>query len=123
MRRVSYEDEKGRMWMVDLPENVPDSDASMGLHVGPPPLESLGLPEDIEIELHNQLFHRGLLTARDLKKRRGEIISALIHSLGVTGRAIIALYLDPPEQPASQPKKEAKPSKKRRTGKSTGGGK
>ena len=119
MRQVSYEDDEGRFWMVSLPEGVPDSDASMGIPVGPPPLESLGLPEDIEIALHNQLFHRGLLTAKDLKKRRGEIISALIHSLSVTGRAILALYLDPPEQS----KKVAEPPKKRLTGKSARGGK
>lgn len=112
MRQVSYEDDKGRLWMVSLPDNVPDSDASMGIPIGPPPLESLGLPEDIEVALHNQLFHRGLLTAKDLKKRRGEIISALIHSLSVTGRAIMQLYLDPPE-------KEAEPPAKRQTGKST----
>jgi len=116
MRQVSYEDDKGRFWMVSLPEGVPDSDASMGIPVGPPPFESLGLPEDIEIELHNQLFHRGLLTAKDLKRRRGEIISALIHSLGVTGRDIIQLYLNPPE-------KEAEPPKKRRTGTRKRGGK
>lgn len=109
MRRISYEDEKGRFWMVELPDNVPDSDASMGLPIGPPPLESLGLPEDIEVELHNQLFHRGLLTTKDLSRRRGEIISALMHSLGVTGRAILALYQNPPE-------KKVEPSKKRRTG-------
>lgn len=127
MRRANYEDEKGRMWAVLLPDGVPDSDASMGIPIGPPSLESLfdseriGSPEEIEIQLHNQLFYRNLLTVKDAKLRRKEILAALMATFKVGAGAIVQLYLNPPEQSAPQSKKEAKPPTKRQTGRKQGG--
>jgi len=127
MRRASYEDAKGRMWAVDLPDGVPESDAPMGIPVGPPSLETLfdperiGTFEELEVALHNQLFRRNLLTAKDVKTRRREVLAALMSTFKVGVRDITRLYQQPPEQPAPQKKKEAKPPMKRQTGKGQGG--
>ena len=123
MREASYEDEQGRMFKVLLPDGVPDSDAAMGLPIGPPSLETLfdpnriGTFEELEVNLHNQLFRRNLLTAKDVKLRRSEVLAALISTFKVGVRDIVNLYLPPPEQPAPKPKKEAKPPARRQTGK------
>ena len=92
MREATYTDPEGRMWAVWLPEGVPDEQASEGIPRGPISLEPLGLPLDFEIRLHNQLFHRGLLTATDVRKRRTEVQAALMAALKVDAGRILALY-------------------------------
>lgn len=91
-RRASYTDESGRQWAVMLPDDKPDSDASMGIPVGPPSLEPLGLPEEIEVRLHNQLFDRGLLTQRDVKTRHSHVLGALMAALKVDIGRVCSLY-------------------------------
>jgi len=91
-RRVTYTDDAGRRWVVMLPEGKPDSDASMGIPVGPPSLEPLGLPEEIEVRLHNALVDRGLLTERDAKMRRSHLLGALQAALKVDIVRVAALY-------------------------------
>lgn len=92
MRSATYEDEKGRKWLVKIPETAPDSDASMGIVVGPPSLDSLGLPEHIAIKLHNGLFDRDLFTEQDVKQRKQEVIAALLHAIGADVRRVMNLY-------------------------------
>ncbi len=92
MRHASFQDAQGRKWAVLLPEGVPDEEASMGVHLGPPSLESLGLPEDVEIRLHNQLFERRLLTLADVKARRQHVFGALQATFGVDTGRIVALF-------------------------------
>mgnify|MGYP000865130357 CR=1 FL=1 len=58
LREASYTDDFGRKWAVLLPDRLPDDAAPMGLPLGPQSLESLGLPLDIEVALHNALFER-----------------------------------------------------------------
>ncbi len=89
--RVTYEDAEGRRWMVEVPFGQ-EGEAEMGIPVGPPDLSSLGLPEEMEIRLHNQLFHRGLLARRDLRGRGQEVFAAYQAALGVSTAAIMSLY-------------------------------
>jgi len=111
------------MWAVLLPDGVPDSDASMGIPIGPPSLEALFGPErigefeELEVRLHNQLFHRNLLTLKDAKLRRKEILAALMSTFKIGVGAIVQLYLNPKEETAPRLKKEAKPPTKRQAGK------
>ena len=93
MREVSYTDIKGRMWRVKLPDGVPDSDAPLGIPVGPPPLEELGLPEDIEIALHNQLFSRRIFTVKDIKRNRADALAAIQGALKLDVEKLHSLYL------------------------------
>ncbi len=91
-RRVTYTDDAGRRWTVLLPDDKPDSDAPMGIPVGPPSLESLELPEELEVRLHNALHDRGLLTARDIKVRRSHLTGALQSAFRVDIVRVAALY-------------------------------
>jgi hypothetical protein len=124
MRESSYIDPKGRKWAVLLPEGVPDSDASMGVHLGPPSLESLGLPEEQEVRLHNQLFNRRIYTKQDARKRRQDIIGALFATFKVDAQRIVDLYEEEksepiPQRPRRQPQVEKKVKAARRGGKKT----
>ena len=91
MVRSSYQDDEGRWWAVLVPPGH-EGEASMGIPIGPPDLESLGLPEAVEVRLHNQLFNRGLLTARDLKGRGQEVFAALQAAYRVDQASVTALY-------------------------------
>ena len=94
MREVSYTDHKGRMWMVRLPNGAPDSDAPLGIPIGPHSLEELGLSEELEVALHNQLFSRKIFTSRDVKAKRAEVILAIKGALKLDSEKIYALFLN-----------------------------
>lgn len=93
LRRTTFTDPDGRIKAVLLPEEVPDSEASRGVPIGPPDLSALGWPKDIEVRLHNELFYRGILTPTDALKRRGEIASAIQASLKLDTEAVVVQYL------------------------------
>lgn len=91
LRAVEWRDEDGRRWARGLPPQAPDSDARWGIPLGPPSLKALGLPAEVEIRLHNELYVRGLLTERDVRRRTHDIQAALMAALGVdTGRILTA---------------------------------
>lgn len=92
LRAIEYIDHDGRLWARGLPDDVPDSQAKVGVPLGPPPLTSLGLPKQIEIRLHNQLYNRHILTERDARTRFNEVRAALQAALGVDAAAILAVY-------------------------------
>lgn len=94
MRQASYEDSDGRKWAVWLPEDVPDSDASLGLPMGPPSLEGLGLPLELEVRLHNNLVAAGLLTWADVKRNRTGVVSAIRATLSPTTEQVLTLYYE-----------------------------
>lgn len=78
MREVEYKDPEGRLTLRLIPLNAPDSDAVYGIVIGPPPLAALELPHEIEVRLNNEFYHRGLLTERDLRKRRLDAAAAVM---------------------------------------------
>lgn len=92
MRQTSYTDTLGRHWAVLLPDGVPESDARMGLPLGPPPLDDLGLPEETAIRLHNQLFARSIFSLADAKRRREELTAALQAAYAADGERLIELF-------------------------------
>jgi len=67
MREVVYTDKQGRKFRRGLPDNAPDSDAKMGLDMGPPDLSALKLPVQVEVRLNNALFSRKIFTAKDAR--------------------------------------------------------
>ncbi|KKL52907.1 hypothetical protein LCGC14_2280770 [marine sediment metagenome] len=92
MRQVTHKDEMGRLWAVLIPDDAPDSESNRGMVIGPPPLDSLGLPLDAEIRLHNQLFHRGILAERDVDLMA--ITSAIIATFKIDAARVALLYTD-----------------------------
>ena len=98
MRKVSYTDRAGRQWATLLPDGIPDSDASTGLPLGPPSLEDLGLPKDIEVRLHNLLFERGIFTFKDAHHRGKELRVSLGVALRVNVNKLMEVYKTTAEQ-------------------------
>lgn len=109
-RIVTYTDAKGRMWAKNLPDSVPDSDAAMGFELGPPSLEPLGLPLDMEVRLHNELFARRLWTFADLKRRPVDVQGAIQSAFKVDAGRIFELYqrITPEPRPKRPEPKKAK---------------
>ena len=93
MKKVPWTDERGRMYLSRLENHEPDEDAPQGILVGPPDIvDVLGLPESIGTALHNQLFHRGLFTLRDVQKKPQVVVGALQKALNVDAQKIMQAY-------------------------------
>lgn len=91
-RRVEHKS-GGKKTLVDIPDNAPDSHARYGIVVGPQvDLTTLGLPSDVEVRLHNELYGRGIFTYGDAKRNRAEIVSALQSVFSVDAGRIVDLY-------------------------------
>lgn len=92
MRTLDYTDALGRHWRVQLPDDAGDDEVDLGVPVGPPDLEPLGLPEPLAIRLHNELWHRGILTKRDAQARSTELIAAWQAALKVDAMTLARLF-------------------------------
>lgn len=84
MKVITYTDERGRNYQVELPREAPDSDVHMGIFLGPPDVvDSLELPEPFATDLHNQLHRRGIMTLDDIKKNPNGLEGALKSALKI----------------------------------------
>lgn len=81
MKQVEYEAPDGRLYAVLIPEDAPDSAARMGIVVGPPELDSLSIPNELMVAVHNQLYHRKIFTYGDARRHRGDIQLAILTAL------------------------------------------
>lgn len=95
MREVTYTDREGRRWKRLLPDDEPDERARLGIPVGPPPLDRLNLPLDIEIRLHNELHDRGLFTDRDLRGRIDQLRDAVQAAIRIDAQRLHSCYVLP----------------------------
>lgn len=100
MKEVTYTDREGRRWRRLLPDNEPDSRASLGIPAGPPPLERLRLPLEIEIRLHNELHDRGMFAQSDLARRGDELRAAVQAALRLDVQKLQECYVLTPEPAA-----------------------
>ncbi len=92
MKQASYKDEQGRQFATWLPESADDGDAEIGIPLGPPSLEALHLPEELEIRLHNQLFARGIFTHAQAKANKLNVQGAMQAVLKLDVLHIIEIY-------------------------------
>lgn len=92
MREASWTDGDGRHHAVLLPDDVADSEAPKGIPLGPPPMTDLGLPAAVEIELHNQLFHRRIFTAADAARRTEEVRTCVMRAFRVSVHSVVAAF-------------------------------
>ena len=74
---VEYTDAEGLRTMRRVPADMYKEDWGMGILVGPPPLDTLGLPERIQTKLNNELVNRRLITYADVRKRPQDLFAAL----------------------------------------------
>jgi CRISPR/Cas system CMR-associated protein Cmr3 (group 5 of RAMP superfamily) len=91
-RDVVYKDSAGRKYLVQIPENAPDSHAKLGVRVGPPDLSELKLPLTLEVRLNNALFDRGLIKLSDVRRRHAELIAVWQAVLRVDSTVLRNLY-------------------------------
>jgi len=82
----------GKKYKAEVPADAPKNTWQFGLIKGPPDMSSLGLPPSIEVRLHNELFARGLITGRDVKKRAHDVQGALQAALKIDATTILNLY-------------------------------
>lgn len=94
MRRVKYEDARGFHFLMEMPDDAPDSDVKFGNPLGPPVLDGLDLPESLERRLNNELFARNLITFADVKRRHTDVLSALKSALSIDVERIMEAYKD-----------------------------
>lgn len=80
-----YTDEMGRKFKVLVREG---EDPSIGILVGPTPLDALGLPDEVNVRLHNELYSRGLLTSVEVKRNPNAVLAALQAALRVNVQQI-----------------------------------
>ena len=94
MKQIEYTDMLGRKTLVALPDDVPDSDGYMGIVIGPPSLDALGLPPDVQTRIHNELYYRRLFSVKDVNARSVDVASALMAALKVDVAAIKNIYAE-----------------------------
>lgn len=75
-----------------VPDDAPRETWSAGVVVGPPSLQSLGLPEEVLVRLHSELFSRGIIRRGDARTRRADVHAALMAALRVDAESIITIY-------------------------------
>ena len=92
-KTVDWEDEFGRKYKMLIPLDAPIEYASRGVRVGPPDIESLGLPLELEVRLNNQLFNRKLITERDIRLRPNDLVAAMMATYKVDAQKVATLYV------------------------------
>jgi hypothetical protein len=92
MRDVDYTDPDGRRWRVRVPDDCPEHRYCEGIPVGPPALDSLELPLDTEVRLHNELHSRKFFTLRDVLNHPKDVQSALQATFKLDVQRIQSLY-------------------------------
>ena len=92
MRTLDYTDRLGFVLRVQLPDDASDEDAELGIPLGPPSLEPLDLPIELERRLHAELVRRGLFTYNDVLRHKGELIAAWQTALTVDAMRLMSLY-------------------------------
>jgi hypothetical protein len=93
MRLVQWLDDDGYRRQSLVRDDDPDDMAEYGIPLDPPSLAELDIPEEVRLDLHNELSARGLLTWDDV----------LAQQNGVTGvvKAVASRHnLDEPDMRA-----------------------
>ncbi len=88
---VEHIDEDGLRWRVLVPKSDREH-TERGIVIGPPDLTSLGLPDDIHKVLHNALYNRGIIRARDVRRRMPDVFAALQSAYRVDATMIANAY-------------------------------
>jgi hypothetical protein len=84
----------GYKYRAQVPDDAAEHMWQYGVVVGPPDLTSLDLPADVQQRLHNELFNRGLITSRDVRRRSQDVFAALQAALKIDAGRITQLYLE-----------------------------
>lgn len=64
-----------KWYKVAVPDDAPESSYKYGLRIGPPDFEDM-LGTVLGTKLHNELYHRGLITERDVMSHTDWVLGA-----------------------------------------------
>jgi len=82
----------GFKYKVQVMDDTPEYMWNKGVIVGPPDLSELNLNNELRRRLNNELFNRGLITERDIRKRAHEIHAALQAAFKTDVNVIMEAY-------------------------------
>jgi hypothetical protein len=88
MRKVAWEDNRGKRHASLVRDTDHDSMAPKGVRLDPPDIEQIDW-EAVKRDLHNALIDQGLITQQDVSRQQTGITSAI---LGAMRRRVILLY-------------------------------
>ena len=88
MRKVTWQGEDGRQHQSLIRDADLDTQAEFGLRCDPPDISVLDW-DKIQIELHNELLSRGLITWEDVQQQQNGVTGAI---LSVLKKKIVMLY-------------------------------
>jgi len=95
MKQVEYTDERGRKYLVTLPDNVPDSEADKGVLIGPPDVaDALGLHEPLATRIHNELFTNKLWNVHIVRKQPKLLFGILQRVLKIDVHRLMSAYME-----------------------------
>ena len=95
MKKVEYIDELGRKYLVKLADAVPDSEAHMGIPIGPPDVvDELGLPEPFATKVHNLLYDRKLWSIKEVQAQRNCLVGVLQAALQIDVHTLHNAYAE-----------------------------
>ena len=95
MQIRDYQDERGRSYRVELPDDSTDREAEYGILVGPPDIvDVLSLPEAVATRLHNELFRREIWNADIARKNPSLLAGALQKALLVDVQKLLQAYVE-----------------------------
>lgn len=92
MFETEYVDYEGRKFWIRLPDGAQPDDYQFGLRLGPPDLSQLGLPLAVEVRVHNELYYRRLFHFSDVKRKRQDLVGALMAALKLDADKLLEVY-------------------------------
>jgi len=100
MKQVTYEDERGRKYLVELDDNDPEEDAYLGIPIGPPDVvDELELPDPFATRIHNMLFEKGLWSINELRKQPKALHGVLQAALKIDVQTLHTAYVNYSQEP------------------------
>lgn len=92
MKLVDYTDESGFKFKMQVPDDAAEDTYKFGTPYGPPDISELGLPPQLQLRLHNQLFDRDLFTLKDVQRQRVNVMGAWQAALTTDVESIVQIY-------------------------------
>lgn len=103
MEEVEWVDHWGRKFVVYVRiQGDVIGDPSKGVIKGPQPLDMLGLDQETNVRLHNELYARGIITYKDAMHRPMAILQAIQQALRVNVQQVQNAYAGIQPEPAAE---------------------
>ena len=94
IKHVDYQDEDGRMWRVQVPDDCLPENYHSGIRLGPPFITDELWDSAFEVRLQNALHSRGIFTERQFRARLRDVNAALNAARRSDVQRLHRLYLE-----------------------------